>query len=145
MQYTQANLGRIFAVKFDAEEDIISGLKDLIKKEKIQAGVIHLIGALTNTDAVVGPKKKEYPPNPEWWSFTDAKEILGLGIFAWEGDEPKIHLHAGMGNKKEAKIGCLRTKTEVYLTIEGVIQEFIDTNITRKIDERYNASLLNFE
>jgi len=145
MKYTQANTGRIFAVKFDAEEDILAGLKDLIKKENIQAGVIHLIGALTNTEVVVGPKKKEYPPTPEWWGFKDAKEILGLGIFAWEGDEPKIHLHAGFGNKKETKLGCIRNKTEVYLTVEGVVQEFIDTNITRKLDERYNASLLSFD
>lgn len=145
MQYTQANIGRIFAVKFDAEEDILAGLKNLIKKENMKAGVIHLIGALTNTDVVLGPKKKEYPPNPEWWNFTDAKEIIGLGIFAWEGDEPKIHLHAGLGNKKETKLGCIRGKAEVYLTIEGIVQEFIDTNITRKLDERYNASLLSFE
>lgn len=144
MQYTQANIGRIFVVKFDAEEDIITELKDLIRKENMQAGVIHLIGALTNTDAVVGPKEKEYPPDPQWWNFSDVKEIIGLGIFAWDGDEPKIHLHAGFGNKKETKLGCIRTKAEVYLTIEGVIQEFIDTNITRKLDERYNASLLSF-
>lgn len=145
MQYTQATTGRIFAVKFDAEEDILVGLKTLIKKENMKAGVIHLIGALTNTDAVLGPKKKEYPPSPEWWNFKDAKEIIGLGIFAWEGNEPKIHLHAGFGNKKETKIGCIRTRTEVYLTIEGIVQEFIDTNITRKLDERYNASLLSFD
>lgn len=145
MQYTQATLGRVFAIKFDAGEDIISGLKDLIRKENIQAGVVQLIGALTNTEAVVGPKKKEYPPDPEWWKFNDVKEIIGLGIFAWEDDEPKIHLHAGAGNKKETKIGCIRKESEVYLTIEGVVQEFIDTNITRKVDKRYNASLLSFE
>lgn len=145
MQYTQANIGRVFAVKFEAEEDILVELKNLIKKENIQSGVIHLIGALTNTDMVLGPKKKEYPPSPVWWDFKDAKEILGLGIFAWEGDEPKIHLHAGVGNKKETKLGCIRNKTEVYLTIECIIQEFIDTNITRKLDERYYASLLSFE
>ena len=145
MQYTQANIGRIFAVKFDSEEDIISGLKNLIKKENIQSGIIHLIGAVTNTEAVVGPKKKEYPPNPEYWSFKDVKEILGLGIFAWEEEEPKIHIHAGFGNKKETRLGCIRNRAEVYLTVEAVLQEFIDTNITRKIDERYNASLLNFD
>lgn len=144
MKYTQANVGRIFAVKFEPEEDIITGLKELIKKENIQAGVIHMIGALTNTDVVLGPEKKEYPPNPVWWNFSDAKEILGLGIFAWDEDEPKIHLHAGLGNHKETKLGCIRSKTEVYLTVECIIQEFIDSNITRKLDSRYNASLLNF-
>ena len=145
MEYTQACLGRIFAVKFNAEEDILVELKNLIKKENIKSGIIYLIGALTNTDIVVGPKKKEYPPEPVFLNFSDAREILAIGIFAHEDNEPKIHLHAGMGNKKETRVGCIRNKTEVYLTIEGVIQEFTDTNITRKLDERYNASLLNFE
>ncbi len=145
MQYTQANIGRVFIVKFAAEEDVLDGLKDLIKKENIKAGVIQLIGALGYVDAVVGPEKKEYPPNPVWWNSEDVKEIIALGLFAWEGDEPKIHLHAGFGNNKEVKIGCIRKKTEVYLTIEGVVQEFVDTNVVRKLDERYNASLLSFE
>ena len=144
MNYTQAALGRVFAVKFEAEEDILVGLKDLIRKENISAGMVYLIGALTNTDVVLGPKEKVYPPEPVWWNFSDAKEILAVGIFAWEDDEPKIHLHAGLGNSAETKLGCIRNKTEVYLTVEGIVQEFIDTNITRKHDPRYNASLLNF-
>jgi len=144
MEYTQANLGRVFALRFDAGEDILIELKEFIRKEKIQAGIVYLIGALTNTDVVLGPKQKVYPPEPAFWTFSDAKEILGVGIFAWEGEEPKIHLHSGLGNKKESKVGCIRNKTEVYLTIEGVLQEFIDTNIIRKLDDRYNASLLNF-
>lgn len=145
MQYTQASLGRIFALRFDSGEDIISGLKDLIRKEKISSGVVHLMGALTNTEVVLGPAQKEYPPCPQWWNFDDAREILGLGIFAWENDEPKIHIHAGFGNSSEARLGCIRNKSEVYLTIEGVLYEFIDANISRKLDKRYNASLLNFE
>ncbi len=145
MEYTQAKQGRIFAVKFEKEEDILFELKELIRKENIKSGIVYLIGALTDTEAVVGPKKKEYPPNPVHWKFSDVREILGIGIFAYENDEPKIHLHAGMGNKKEVKIGCLRGENQVYLTVEGIIHEFIDTNITRKLDERYNASLLHFE
>lgn len=145
MEYTQARTGRIFAIRFEPEEDILTELKTLIKKENIQSGVVHLIGALTNTEIIVGPKEKEYPPNPVLWNFNDAKEIIGLGIFAWEGDEPKIHLHAGFGNNKETKLGCIRNKSEVYLTVECILQEFIDTKITRKLDERYNASLLSFD
>lgn len=145
MEYTQARPGRIFVVKFEAQEDILHELKELIRKEKMHAGIVYLLGALTNTDVVLGPKKKEYPPQPVFWNFSDAKELLAMGIFAHEDDEPKIHLHAGLGNKKETKLGCIRSKTEVYLTVEGVIYEFIDTNITRKPDERYNASLLHFD
>lgn len=145
MEYTQANLGRLFALRFDAEEDILVGLKDLIRKERIKAGTVWLIGALTNTDVVLGPKEKVYPPEPALTNFSDAKEIIALGIFAWEENEPKIHLHAGLGSNSGMLTGCIRNKAEVYLTIEGVVQEFIDTNITRKLDSRYNASLLSFE
>jgi predicted DNA-binding protein with PD1-like motif len=145
MKYIQAAPGRIFAVKFESQEDILVGLKDLIKKEQIKSGIIWLIGALTNTDVVLGPERKEYPPKPVFWSFSDVKEIIATGLFAWENEEPKIHLHAGFGDKHEIKVGCIRNKTEVYLTVEGIIQEFIDTNISRKFDERYNASLLDFE
>ncbi len=145
MEYTQANLGRIFVVRFDAEEDILPELTKLIRKEKIQSGMVYLIGALTNTDVVLGPEIKEYPPKPHFWTFSDAKEIMGIGIFAWEDDEPKLHIHAGLGNKKESKIGCIRNKSEVYLTVECIVQEFIDTKITRKLDKRYNASLLDLD
>lgn len=145
MKYTLATPGRIFIVKFEPEENILAELKQLIKQENIKSGVVHLIGALANTDVILGPQKKEYPPEPIQYFSEDTKEILALGIFAWENNEPKLHLHAGMGNKKETKLGCLRNNTEVYLTIEGVIQEFTDTNVTRKFDDNFNVSLLNFE
>lgn len=145
MEYTQANLGRTFILRFDAEEDILEELKNLIRKERMQAGTVQLIGALTNTDVVIGPNEKVYPPEPVLRNFDDAKEIIAYGIFAWEGNEPKLHLHSGFGSKSEMLVGCIRNKTEVYLTIEGVIQEFIDTKVARKLDTRYNASLLSFE
>lgn len=145
MQYTQTNIGRIFVVRFDTEEDMLEELKNLIKTENIKAGTIQILGAIAKTNAVVGPEKKEYPPNPVWWNSNDVKEIIGFGIFAWENEEPIIHLHSGFGNNNETKIACIRTETEVYITVECIIQEFIDTNISRKLDERYNASLLSFE
>lgn len=144
MQYTQAKLGRVFALRFEPEEDILPEIKELIRKEKIGSGIVYLLGALTNTDVVLGPQEKLYPPKPVLWNFSDAREMLAMGIFAWEDDEVKIHIHAGLGNKNEAKVGCIRNKTEVYLTVEGIVQELIDTNITRKLDERFNASLLSF-
>ncbi|MFH0702330.1 MAG: DUF296 domain-containing protein [bacterium] len=148
MEYIQANLGRIFIARFDDEENLLEELKNIIKKEQIKAGFIHLIGAIYDTKVVLGPVKKEHPPTPFWWEFDDAREIIGLGIFAWENNEPKIHLHAGIGHSSISKVGCIREKSKVYLTIEAVIQEIIgleNKNITRKNDARYNASLLNFK
>lgn len=145
MKYTQGNIGRIFVVRFDDGEDLLEGLKNIIKQENIQAGVVHLLGALSSAKAVLGPHKKEYPPNPFWWEFDDAREIVGMGMFAWEDNELKIHLHTGIGHSSESKTGCIRLKADVYITVEAVIQEIINVNVTRKLDSRYNASLLNIE
>lgn len=145
MEYTQGNIGRIFVVRFDDGENLLGGLKNIIKEEKIQTGIIHLIGALSSAKVVLGPHKKEYPPNPFWWEFNDAREIVGTGMFAWEDKEPKIHLHTGIGHSSESKTGCIRDKADIYITVEAVIQEIINVNITRKLDSRYNATLLNIE
>lgn len=144
MKYTQGNIGRVFVIRFDDGENLIEELKNIIKKEQIKAGYVQLIGALSSAKAVLGPHKKEYPPRPFWWEFDDAREIVGIGVFAWENDEPKLHLHSGIGHSSESKTGCIREKAEVYITVEAVIQEVVDVQVTRKLDERYNASLLNF-
>lgn len=145
MDYTQAQLGRVFVARFDDSEDLLEGLKTLIKKEKIKAGFIHLMGAVARSKVVLGPEERAYPPAPAWWSFDDAREVVALAIFAWEEDEPKIHLHSGIGHHSESKVGCIRELCDVYLTVEAVIQEMISDNISRKIDSRYNASLLSFD
>lgn len=145
MQYTQGNIGRIFVARLDDEEDLLEGLKTIIKQEKVKTGVVYVIGALSSAKAVLGPHKKEYPPNPFWWEFDDAKEIIGIGMFAWEDNEPKIHLHAGIGNSCESKTGCIRDKANIYITVEAVIQEFINLEVTRELDSRYNASLLHIK
>lgn len=145
MEYKQGKLGRTFVVRFDDGEDLIEELKILIKKEQIKAGNVQLIGAISSGKAVLGPHKREYPPNPFWWEFDDAREIIALGIFAFEGDEPKIHLHSGIGHSSESKIGCIRETAKVYITVEVIIQEIVNSGLIRKLDKRYNASLLDFE
>lgn len=145
MEYIQADYGRIFIARIEDGEDMLEQLKLIITKENIKTGFIHLIGASSAAKAVLGPEKHSYPPLPFWWEFDDAREILGLGIFAWENNEPKIHLHAGIGHHSGSNIGCIREKSKVYITIEAIIQEVIAPDAKRKIDSRYNASLLNFE
>ncbi len=145
MEYTQASQGRVFVARIDDSEDMIEELKKIIKKENIRAGFVHLMGALCSSKVVLGPEEKQYPPKPVWWEHNNVFEVAGLGVFAWENDEPKIHIHSSFGNYKDTKMGCIREKAEVYLTIEAVIQEVISPNITRKLDDRYNASLLNLK
>lgn len=145
MEYVQATLGRVYFIKLEDGEDIFDQLKCLIKTENIRAGYVNLLGATTKSKVVLGPHKREYPPNPFWWEFDDARELFAFGIFAWEDDEPKLHLHSGIGHNSESRVGCIRGMSEVYITVEAVLQEVVNPDIKRKLDSRYNASLISFE
>jgi len=144
MKYNEAKIGRVFVALLEDGEDLLVEIKELIRQENLRAGFIHLVGATGGSKMVLGPEKKEYPPKPHFFEFDDAREFLGLGIFAWEGEEPKIHLHAGIGHSSSSEVGCIREKSKVYITTEVVIQEIIDIELVREIDPRYNASLLKF-
>lgn len=145
MEYIEAKLGRVFIARFDDSEDLLDEIKALIKKEDIKVGLIHLLGAVSKSKVVLGPEERAYPPEPHWWSFDDAREVLASGIIACEGDEPKLHLHSAIGHHSVSKVGCIREICQVYLTIEAVIQEYNAPALSRKLDTRYNASLLSFE
>ena len=67
MDYKEAKPGRIFVARFDDSEDLLEGLKTIIKKENIKAGLIHLMGAVSKSKLVLGPEEKAYPPSPSWW------------------------------------------------------------------------------
>lgn len=145
MKYVQAQQGRVFIARFDDSEHLLEELKTLIIKENIKMGMVHLLGAIAKSKLVLGPEEKAYPPKPAWWEFDDAREIFATAIIAWEGDKPKIHLHSAVGHYTGSNVGCIRDVCEVYLTIEAVIQEIIAPEVSRKLDTRYNASLLSFE
>ena len=144
MEYTKGNIERIFVVKFEHGDDLLSELTELVRKEKIKSGIIHLIGALEKADIVVGPEKVEIPPTPIWRKFDDGREILGLGTIFWKGNEPKIHIHSCIGREDKVNLGCVREDAGVYLVVEAVIIE-IDVNVTRKFDERTGLDLIEID
>ena len=117
MKYTKATLKRTFIVKFEHGDDFLKELNDLVKKENIKAGLINFIGALETSEMVVGPKENKIPPEPVYKKIDDVRELLGIGTIFWKDDEPKIHLHAGIGREDLVNIGCIRKDSKVFLII----------------------------
>jgi len=142
MKYTKGKIKRIFVVKFEHNDNLLSELTKLARKEKIKSGIIHLIGALEKAEFVAGPKKVEIPPEPIWRKFDDGREILGFGTIFWKGNEPKIHIHACIGREDKVNLGCIRSDAEVYLVIEAIIIE-IDATVARKYDEKTGLDLID--
>lgn len=131
MEYRSGSIGRFFSVRFDDGDDFLQELQALIIKEKIRHGIFHIIGGMREADVVTGPKKPVMPPDPVWKDVREVKEVLGSGSIAWDGNEPKIHLHAAMGHHGDTLTACVRKGTKVYLVLEVYIFEISGINASR--------------
>ncbi|MFH1691991.1 MAG: DUF296 domain-containing protein [Candidatus Omnitrophota bacterium] len=142
MEYTKGSIGRIFLLKFTNGDDIHCELRKLARKEKVCCAVLFFIGALNRGHLVTGPKKPEVPPEPNWASFKDGWETLGLGTIFRGGKDPKIHIHVSMGKKDKMLTGCLRKESEVFLVMEAVLFELKGVRAAKDIDLATGLELL---
>ena len=131
MEYQTGAAGRIFYARLDDGEDVHQCLTELVRREQVRCGMFQVFGGLKGAGVVTGPKEPVMPPEPVWRNIDDAREILGIGSVFWEGDTPRIHLHAAMGHHGETLTGCLRKDSRVYLVIELLLLEVTGIDVTR--------------
>ncbi len=144
MQYQKGSIGRVIVAKIEHGDDLLVELKGLLQKEEIKAGIMFMIGALQAGSLVVGPETSSVPPNPVWKAFQDGREILGIATIFSDEDEPVIHLHTSLGRGNETWTGCLRKDAQVYLVVEVIILELIDSGAGRTLDALTGLNLLGF-
>ena len=142
MKYTKGKIGRIFLVKFEDDDILTDKIAELAKKEKIKAGVLVFLGALKKGKLVTGPKKPVIPPEPNWVSFKDGWEVMGVGTVFINSKGPQIHIHSAMGKKQKTLIGCVLKDSKVFLVIEAVIFELKGIKATKDIDPKTGLNLL---
>jgi len=123
MDYAQGTIGRVFAVRFDHQDDFLTELRGLIKKENIRNAWFHVLGGLQQAAIVTGPREPVMPPEPVWREMQGANEVLGFGTIFWDQEEPMIHLHAALGHHGATVTGCVRKDATTYLILEAVIVE----------------------
>ena len=144
MEYRSGTVGRVFAVRFDEGDDFLGELTGLITKENIRNGWFHVIGGLREAGVVTGPQKPVMPPAPVWAELDTVREVLGTGTIFWEGDQPKIHLHAALGHHGDTITGCVRRGTRVYLVLEVFIVETQGIDAARPWYEKGGFNRLTF-
>ena len=142
MKYTKGQVGRIFLAKFEDDDILTDKLAELARKEKIKVGVMVFLGALKKGKLVTGPKKPVIPPEPNWVSFKDGWEVMGVGTVFINSKGPQIHIHSAMGKKQKTLIGCVRKDSKVFLVIEAVIFELKGIKATKDIDPKTGLNLL---
>lgn len=123
MEYRSGAMGRVFSIRFDEGDDFLGGLTELVRKEEVRCAWFHVLGGLRQAEVVTGPREPVMPPEPVWASLEGARETLGSGSIYWDGDEPRIHLHAALGHHGETMTACVRKGTKVYLVLEVLLIE----------------------
>jgi uncharacterized protein len=144
MEYRAGTVGRIIAVRFDHGEDFLAGLREIVLKEHIASGWFQIVGALDRADVVTGPKEPVVPPDPIWRQVDAVCEVVGSGSVHLDNGEPKIHLHAALGDHGETLTACVRRNSRVYLTIELILFELNGLGASRPWDEQIGFSKLHF-
>lgn len=145
MQYQKGSIGRVIVAKVEHGDDLLMELQGLLQEEDIRTGVMVMIGALQAGSLVAGPATCSVPPDPVWKTFQDGREIVGIGTVFTNGSDPVIHLHASLGRGGETWTGCIRKDARVYLVVEVIILELLDTGAIRTIDGLTGMNLLGFK
>ena len=131
MDYRTGTINRVVTIRFDEGDDFLGGLTEVVRRENIRCGWFFVLGGLRQAEVVTGPKAPVMPPDPVWQAISGARETLGAGSIYWEGDEPKIHLHAALGHHGETITACVRKGTKVYLVLEVCLMEIAGIDATR--------------
>ncbi len=142
MKYHVGNIGKVVVAKFEDGDDVLKNVIHIIKKEKIPAAVLYLVGGMREGKFVVGAESDSLPPVPMWRALGESHEVVGFGTVFYQGDEPKVHLHGAFGKGDAVKVGCLREKAETFLVLEVVILELCGIDAVREFDPALGMSLL---
>ena len=145
MEYRTGSVGRIIAARFDHGENLLTGLQDIVLKENIASGWFQIIGALGKAGVVTGPKEPVVPPEAVWREVETVCEVVGSGSVHLDNGEPKIHLHAALGDHGETLTACVRRDSRVYLTIELLLFELIGLGASRPWNAASGFSMVRFE
>lgn len=112
---------RTFVLIFDPGDEVIQGLTDFVRRERLRGSRLTAIGALS--DAVVGYfdwEKKAYTRT----GIREQVEVLSLvGDVAVKDGEPAVHAHIVLGKADATAHGGHLLEGHVRPTLEVVIVE----------------------
>jgi predicted DNA-binding protein with PD1-like motif len=131
-----------FVVVFETGDEVISGLTDFARQNKVQTAFLSGVGAFQRaTLAFFDLETKEYLHIP----IDEQTEVMSVAgnITLYQG-EPKIHSHAVVGKRDGTAHGghvieaIVRPTLEIFLTTSPKI-------IRRKMDEMVGLPLIDFD
>lgn len=148
MQFTQANMGRIFILRLQDGERIPDVLENFAEQQNVSNALCFFLGGAKETSRiVVGPKEAySFPIDPMTTLLGGVHEGVGVGtLFQNEAGQSKLHMHGSFGRQEEARTGCFRTGVDVWQIGEVVIMELTGTHAKRVKDKKSGFELLELK
>ena len=137
MQFTQANLGRIFILRLHDGDRLPEVIESFAAEQNVQNALCFLIGGVKdNSRVVVGPRNGSVsPPEPMVALLKGVHEACGVGtIFSDESGKPKLHMHSAFGRNEKTVTGCVRLGVDVWRIGEVILLEMTGTGAHRAVD-----------
>ena len=134
MNYTEANLGRIFVLRLHNDERLNEVIEKFAEQKQIKSAFCFFLGgAQDKSKVVVGPKDGDaMPPQPMVTLLKGIHEGCGVGtVFTDDEGKPKLHMHASFGRNDNTITGCVRMGVDVWQIGEVVILELTGSSAKR--------------
>ena len=144
MKSAEGRIGRTFVLRLEDGDRIPNCIEQFAKEKGIRGALCALLGGIGKGTLVVGPEDGDASPVvPMLQRFENIHEAAAVGtIFADEGGEPLLHMHAAMGRDSETRTGCVRKGIDVWKLCEVIILEILDSGMVRKLDEATGFQVL---
>ena len=134
MNYTEANLGRIFILRLHNDELLHEVIEKFAAQKQIKSAFCFFLGgAQDKSKVVVGPKDGDaMPPQPMVTLLKGVHEGCGVGtIFTNDEGKPTLHMHASFGRNDNTITGCVRMGVDIWQIGEVVILELAGSSAKR--------------
>lgn len=140
MEYKKFN--NDYVVRLNRGEEVISSLKQLCQKEKINLAEVTGLGASDLVEiGVFNVNTKEYKTK----IFEGMLEITSLiGNVTRKDGEVYLHLHINFGDENGDVKGGHLVQSRISATSEIIVRK-IDGEVGRKLSEEIGLNLFNFD
>ena len=131
-----------FLISIDNHQEIMEALADFAKRQKIKAGVVEGIGAISEaTFRFLDPATKQYVDK----TFQEQMEITNLtGNLSVKDDAPYLHVHLTCSRRDYTCVGGHLLSARVNGACELLITDFGLTSVGRKFDPETGLNLYDF-
>ena len=130
-----------YVLRLEKGEEVISKIKELAEKEKIDLAEITGLGAASLVEiGVFNVNTKEYKTKV----FEGMFEITSLvGNVTRKEDDVYLHIHINFGDEEGKVLGVHLVRANISATSEIIISQ-IDGNVNRKFSDEIGLNLLDF-